>query len=305
MSKKKTHEEYVQELLAKNPNVLVAEKYINMDTPTLHYCTSHDEYWKTTPYRALQGVGCKECKKEKFRQTRCKTQQQYIKEVETINTNIIVVGQYIDAKTPIKHYCKTHDIFWDTLPDNILHGCGCVECGKDKIGNKNKKSHNEYITELEKINPNVEVMEEYIDANTAILHMCKIDGHKWYARPGNILFGKGCPQCNESHGEKQIRQWLDNHYIKYITQKTFDDCKNRRVLPFDFYISDYNLCIEYDGEQHYRPVDFFGGDERFQQCQYHDTIKTKYCKDNNIHLLRIPYFKNIEEELRAFFIHLI
>jgi len=76
------------------------------------------------------------------------------------------------------------------------------------------------------------------------------------------------------------------------------DCRNKKELPFDFYLPDYNLCIEYDGIFHYedifdKPYDFKTGKKR-------DKIKTKYCKDNNINLLRIPYweFDNIEEILR-------
>ena len=98
---------------------------------------------------------------------------------------------------------------------------------------------------------------------------------------------------------------MDSHKIKYTPQKRFDDCKDIKPLPFDFYLSDYNTCIEYDGQQHFEPVDFSGkrenlAQQQFEKTQYHDKIKNKYCEDNNIRLLRIPYFKNIEEELNNF-----
>lgn len=77
------------------------------------------------------------------------------------------------------------------------------------------------------------------------------------------------------------------------------------MLPFDFYLPEYNLCIEYDGEQHFKPVDFANkgrewADKQFEIRRTCDEIKTEYCKKNNIKLLRIPYFKNIEEELNIF-----
>ena len=80
-----------------------------------------------------------------------------------------------------------------------------------------------------------------------------------------------------------------------------------RLLPFDFYIPEYNICIEYDGEQHYRPVMFDGKDDelatkQFEKTKYHDGIKTKYCNAHGIHLLRIPYYKNVEEELNNFYL---
>lgn len=301
MGRKKTHEEYVDELSIKNPIVSVVEQYINTHTAILHHCLIHDVFWKTTPSRVLSGAGCEKCKKEKFRNTRCKTHEEYVEEVEVRNPNVVVIGEYVDAKTQIDFYCKKHNVCWSAYPDNVLRGCGCHKCSKEKIGAKNRKTHDRYVQDLKIVNQNIEVLEEYIDAETPILHRCKIDGHMWSARPGNILFGKGCPKCNESRGEKEIYKWLYNHHISYIRQKTFDDCRDQRPLPFDFYLPDYNICIEYDGEQHFRPVELFGGEEGFNKRMYHDEIKNQYCSNNKIHLLRIPYYSNIEEELNNFF----
>ena len=71
-------------------------------------------------------------------------------------------------------------------------------------------------------------------------------------------------------------------------------------LPFDFYLPKYNSCIEFDGIQHYEPVEHFGGQESYDYTVKHDKIKNEYCKNNGILLLRIPYYKNVEEELNNF-----
>lgn len=99
-----------------------------------------------------------------------------------------------------------------------------------------------------------------------------------------------------------IKKWLDSHNVKYVVQKRFKGCKDKRTLPFDFYLPERNTCIEYDGEQHYRPVRFGGisvddSDKRFEYVKYHDEIKNNYCKSNNIKLIRIPYFKDVYKEL--------
>ena len=97
-----------------------------------------------------------------------------------------------------------------------------------------------------------------------------------------------------------FRRWVvHNNNIQYISQYRFDDCKNIRTLPFDFYLPDYNTCIEYDGELHYKAVDYFGGDEALSNTQFRDDIKTQYCLNNNIRLIRIPYweFNNIDKIL--------
>ena len=70
-------------------------------------------------------------------------------------------------------------------------------------------------------------------------------------------------------------------------------------MPFDFYLPDYNMCIEYDGIQHFEPTECFGGEKRFLETQQNDLIKTRYCEQNDIILLRIRYNENINEILDA------
>lgn len=97
--------------------------------------------------------------------------------------------------------------------------------------------------------------------------------------------------CNKtSRGERFIADLLVKNNICFSQQKTFDDCKNRKKLKFDFYLMNYNTVIEYDEQQHFEPVDFFGGEDGFIIQQKRDKIKDKYCKEHNIHLVRIPYY---------------
>lgn len=99
----------------------------------------------------------------------------------------------------------------------------------------------------------------------------------------------------KSKGELYIEEILQELNIDFEQQKRFKNCKNKRTLPFDFYIPKYSTCIEYDGEQHYKSIDFWGGEERFTQRQLNDKIKDDYCNKNNICLIRIPYTKTKQE----------
>ena len=83
----------------------------------------------------------------------------------------------------------------------------------------------------------------------------------------------------------------------------FKECKNIFPLPFDFYIPHKDICIEYDGEQHYKPIEYFGGVKKFKRLKRNDNIKNKYCKENNIKLIRIKYsqYKNIDKILKKSF----
>ena len=83
----------------------------------------------------------------------------------------------------------------------------------------------------------------------------------------------------------------------YIKQYKFNDCKNKQPLPFDFYIKSKNICIEYDGEQHFIVKKHWGGINSLEYIKQNDNIKTKYCEDNNIKLIRIKYNENIVKKL--------
>ena len=121
----------------------------------------------------------------------------------------------------------------------------------------------------------------------------------------------GCPICTNSKGEDRILSWVEGNFLRLketgiigcTPEKKFSDCKDKRELPFDFgfeYFDSTWSVAEYQGKQHFFPVEFFGGKKAFKEQQKKDKIKKKYCKDNNISLLIIPYweFDNIEKILK-------
>lgn len=295
-----SHSQYVNKVSTINPNIEVIGRYINENTKILHHCLIHDIYWNITPYSILRGCGCFKCRIEKIKQSNTLSNDEYVAYLKELNQTVINIELYINMKTPILHKCLIHDVLWKTSPSSVLQGAGCSKCCSEKLSLKLSKTHNEYVNELQNINPDIIAIEEYSGANTPILHKCLIDGNEWYTAPTCTLSGYGCPICRESKGERKIHTWLDKHNIPFIFQKKFQDCKNIRALPFDFYLPEYNLAIEYDGKQHYEPIEFFGGEKDFKKTQYNDNIKNEYCKNNGIKLLRIPYFKNVEEELEQF-----
>ena len=82
---------------------------------------------------------------------------------------------------------------------------------------------------------------------------------------------------------------LTNFNIEFEIQKIFNDCKDKRELPFDFYLNDYNICIEFDGRHHFESIDYWGGENKLKYTKEHDNIKDEYCKNNNIKLIRIKF----------------
>lgn len=297
---RKTHEEYVTELAIVNYNLEVIGRYIDAKTQITHQCKKHNVIWDISPSNALKGQGCQKCKYEKMRDKQIKPHEQYLLEVSIKNQHIIVLGRYAGASTPILHKCKYCGKEWPICPSDVLRGKGCRECSCKRWGLKARKTHLQYEEDLHKINPHIEPIEDYINTDTVILHKCKVCEHIWPIKPNHTLAGHGCPVCDQSHGEREITQWLKNHFIDYIPQYKFNDCRDKLPLPFDFYLPEYNMCVEYDGLQHFEPIDWFGGEESLKATQYHDNIKTNYCKEKKITLIRIAYNQSVAEELNKF-----
>ena len=160
-----------------------------------------------------------------------------------------------------------------------------------------KKTTEEYKTKLKDINPNIICLEEYKTGKTKIFHKCLICGNTWAVIPNSILNGNGCPHCKFSHGEKAVEAFLAENKINYIPQKRFSDCRDKRSLPFDFYLPELNIAIEYNGRQHYESIEAFGGEKQLHLQRHHDWLKRKYCRDKGITLITISYDEDVEKIL--------
>ncbi|HFD2052073.1 TPA: hypothetical protein ACF2DE_002804 [Clostridium perfringens] len=165
---------------------------------------------------------------------------------------------------------------------------GIVEMDFSAYNSFNKSRQDTYDYCEEK---RYKVLSSYISSEDKMLidFNCGHDAH-WIV-PASLKQGHGCPICNESRGERVIRLYLESNNIEFKQEYRFVDCRHKRELPFDFYIPQYNLCIEFDGIQHYKTSNFFGGEIVFKNTKIRDRIKNKYCKENRINLLRIPYYK--------------
>ena len=285
-----THEQYESKLYDINPNIRVVDNYINSTKKIAHKCLIDGYIWNASPCHILRGEGCPKCAGHIK-----KTHDEYIEDVAKINPTIEVLGRYINNKTKILHRCLADNYEWLVTPNHILKGRGCPICA-----NNQRRTQEEYVEDLAIINPDIVVMGEYVNAVTKIRHKCRKCGMEFDMTPYLTLKGCGCRCDGLSHGERFITQYLRNYEIEFISQYRFTDCRDIYPLPFDFYLVDFGTCIEYDGEQHFMPSNKFGGEEHLRMTQKHDQIKTQYCLDNNIRLVRISYKDNIAKCLNDF-----
>ena len=142
----------------------------------------------------------------------------------------------------------------------------------------------------------------WIDQYTDVLIGCKKEKHGFFTQtPRDHKRGSGCPKCNQSRGERMIFNWLLENEIECIPQHTFSDLKYKSFLRCDFFVPDYNLVIEYNGIQHYKPIKHFGGMESLMDTKARDKTKEDYCLDNDIAFEIIKYDEDIVLELNKIF----
>lgn len=112
----------------------------------------------------------------------------------------------------------------------------------------------------------------------------------------NSFYCLDCIKYRKSSYHLKVRDWLNENHINYVEEYTFATCKDLNALPFDFYLPDFNICIEVQGEQHYVPKDIFGGFSEFEKTIKHDIIKEYFCRCNNINLIKIDYHNFINND---------
>ena len=299
-------QEWVEKAKQKFPNYDYSKvKYINNKKNVIIICKKHGEF-KQTPSNFLKNNGCKECYKE----YKISLYKEYFLEMakklfkdkfDYSKSNII------NSKKKIEIICPEHKSFFQEPYVHLNSKYGCPKCQPSPTKGKLKYSTKEYIDEIKAIQGNKYdySITVYNGMNEFIKYICPNHGVIKQNALKHIK-GYGCRLCNESHGEKRIRVYLEKQNITFNRWVYIDELnklKNtdfpNKFLSYDFYVPDFNLLIEYNGEQHYYKKCFKKTYKEFLLQKHHDWLKRKYAKHNNINLLIIPYwdFDNIEKTL--------
>lgn len=247
-------------------------------------CRTHNEYFNVKKYLHLTGQGCRKCSKRKKYDT-----ELFISEISKFDTKSLRHCDlskliYIDHSNNIEVICLEHGAF-DTKPYYLLGGHGCVKCGWSK-----KYTVDEYVQKCNEQHREIDhTLTVYNGVENKIIATCKTHGN-FEQKAGSYLIGKGCPYCyvsnSESRGEKTIRYFLMDNNILFKQEYRY------MKFRFDFYLPKYNIFIEFNGKQHYEPIDFFGGIKTFDRQVARDIEKDKIFEINkHMHLLKISYLE--------------
>ena len=284
------------------PNI--ENEYKNSKSIISVKCKKCNELFKISINHHLYGKqGCKKCKKVYSYKS-----YELIDKINLIHNNQYeypnIENEYINTNSEISIKCKKCDTIFKQSITNHIQGKGCPKCyGNIKLTNNDILSRSLKIHNGKYTYPYLDT--EYKNIRSIITIHCKKHNLDFKQNMDNHLNkSQGCPICNESKGEKNIAEYLLKNNIKFERQKKFNECKNKRHLPFDFYLIDYNYCIEYNGKQHYEILDFFGEEKQLTYIKINDELKKDFCYKNNINLFIIKYTENIIIKLNELFQHL-
>ena len=248
-----------------------------------------------TLHKGRKAMGCTTCKSINKSQTNInKVDFNELKEYIEQHNHILLTAKkdYNGFDTKLKIQCVNCDITEEiTFPAFRKRVKKCPNC-------VSIERYNIILNKCKEIN--FTLLNNKIDGTKMHVDILCDKGHKINPRYESFIIDGGCPYCNESKGEKKVESFLIKNNIEHIFQCKFNDCKFYKELPFDFYLPKYNILIEFDGKQHHQIIEYFGGLDRFIDQKIRDTIKNIYCQQNNIKLIRIPYWDldNIENILK-------
>lgn len=264
-------------------------------------CPIHGSFWQLANSHVNVPRGCEKCRISDLTFSK----DEFIQRAREVHGDRYDYSKvvYKGKRHKIEIVCPVHGSFWTTPQTHVRCKSICSKC--DDILHSARLS----LTQEEFLQKAITIHGDRYDYSETVYNpnyrkikiICKRHG-VFYQPAHNHLIGCGCQKCNKSKGELKIEKWLFENKIMFESPKRFKDCKNKYPLAFDFYLPIENLLIEFDGAQHYRLVKLGthnSTDAELKQTQMRDKIKTKYAKEKNIRLLRIPYWKekNIEEIL--------
>lgn len=287
-----------------------AVEYTNNHTKIKVFCKHCKKYFEILPSNHLCSRGCSHS-----RSTRALTLEEFIRRAKEIHGDKYDYNEvkHKNMHTKVKIFCKKCKKYFYQTPDKHLQGHDCKCYLKQKQSVALLDSKEDFVKKAKLVHKDKYDYSRvnYINCNTKVCIICNRCHREFLQTPTKHLRGQGCSHCKLlSHGETLVRDYLENHNVDYKMQYRFKDCKDKNSLPFDFYLSSYNACIEYQGEQHYKSGKRFflnltrnkeKGKKEYKLRKKHDKIKRRYCKKNGITLLEIKYNENIEENLNKFF----
>lgn len=279
-----------------------AEYHTNVEKVRI-ICPVHGEFIQS-PHHHSTGYGCPRCGHKKRWDNRRLNTDKFVAKAKEVHGGRYDYSstEYLGYKEQLIVICRVHGKFQQKAEKHLI-GANCSKCVQQARGDALRSSAEKFIRKAREIHGNRYDYSNaiYHKSNQKIVIVCPEHG-KFLQVPGSHLAGNGCPACSESHGEKKITAFLKARGIKHRKQKRFSSCRSKRPLPFDFYLPQNRFLIEFQGQQHFFPVDFCSkgkahAKKALRELKKRDCIKKNWAKNNSYELIKIRYDENVGEVL--------
>jgi predicted nucleic acid-binding Zn-ribbon protein len=242
---KKTHLSFQKELALKNPNIELLGDYINDRTSLKCRCLICGTTWGGVPSNLLRGEGCPTCAQVQRSIKRTKTHEFFISQMQSVNPNIEILGQYNRDNKHIACKCRICGYEWNPTAGELLQGHGCIKCSYVKRAEQSRKSQEDFVKEVADINPTVTIIGDYISRQSTIRCSCNNCGHIWNPLAGNLLHGYGCPKCSKS-GTSFMEQLILTAFESAIDipNAVISRDKSTIGMELDILIPAFSIAIE-------------------------------------------------------------
>lgn len=267
-----SHEEFSSRIFAKCPSIKLTSKYTAAHNEISCHCKICGHDWKAIASALEKNCFCPACRKEDLKKKRA---ERFFKLVSEKFPTIEVHGEYKDSTTPMNCHCRKCGYEWNKPPVGLLRSSGCPACRKREITRMLTKTHEDYVGELQQINPNVEVIGHYTNSHTKLEFHCKACGNNWTAAPQSLLNRSGCPRCAIS-GTSFMEQFL-YFALEYALGEDKVISRDKKAIgrELDIYLPEHRLAIE--------PGGWFWHKDKLVE----DDKKRKLCHSKGIRLILI------------------
>lgn len=289
MAKRKTTEEFIKDARKVHGDKYDYSKvaYKNKRTKIIIVCPEHGEF-EQTPDSHLQGNGCIKCKYKKLGEKR-NHRNVFIENANKIHNNKYSYEKvnYKNSSAKVTITCLKHGDFEQT-PAHHIFGHGCPKCGIISMKNKTSSNTERFVEKAKSIHSdNYDYSKVvYINNRFPVEIICPKHG-SFLQAPKKHLIGEGCPKCILKTQTK-IYEFLKESFPKYHWIWEYND-KWLNKQRIDICCEAAKLAVEYNGPQHYMPLDNYGGKSEFYKTRKRDCNKQNLCKQNGFYLYIIKY----------------
>ena len=304
--KKVIFEEFIERVQARHGDNFTISRsdYVSVTQPLTIVCNTHKIPIQLK--QACQVTNANPCNKcvryQKFKNYRHKV----LNSMQKNYPQFELISDIIDFNCEATICCSKHGEINTKTDQIIFNRMGCFKCARETTGIKNTgkvrvdfeifktRFKKRYGSKLSLLSDE----SDYQNTNSILTVQCSDPSHsEFQSAAKNLLRYQGCKNCNESWGERLVRLALEELAIKYEQEKRFASCRDKKELPFDFWLPTFSTLIEFQGKQHEVSTDRFGGSKALKGTQQRDKIKKDWATDNGINLIYVHDYTKVKETI--------